>query len=324
MKTTRSTLLHWAEQGRISPEDLQRALTLTGTLPTATDWRDFLDQLLLWYGTMMLGVGIIFFFSYNWNDLGRYTKFGLVEALMIAGLIALGWLEVSRLSGKAALLGLSLLVGVLFVLIGQTYQTGADTFELFALWAAAILPWVLVARFAALWIFWLALVNLATILYYQTFDGLFGMLFAPEQLLWVLLILNTTALVLWEGLVAMGVAWLHERWAARVLATAAAGLATVLALYAILDEHGNGSLTIPVWLTLLATVYFVYRQRMLDVYVLALGMLSVIMVVTIFLGKHMLDSMLDAGGLLFIGLVVIGLSGGAGWWLKQVVAKEVS
>ena len=324
MKTTRTTLLHWTEQGRIAPEDLQRALALSGSLPTTTDWRGFLDRLLLWYGTLMLGAGVIFFFAYNWNDLGRYAKFGLVEALVVAGLSALWWLGVNHLSSKAALLGLSLLVGVLFALIGQTYQTGADTFELFAIWAAAILPWVLVARFAALWIFWLALVNLAMILYHQTFDGLFGMLLAPEQLLWVLLTLNTIALVLWEGLTALGLAWLRERWATRVLATVAGGLATVLMLYAIVDKGSNASLTVPVWLALLAAAYYVYRQRMLDVYVLALGMLSVILVVTIFLGKYMLNFTLDAGGLLFIGLAVIGLSAAGAWWLKQVIAKEIA
>ena len=47
-------------------------------------------------------------------------------------------------AGKAALLAASLFVGALLALIGQIYQTGADTFEMFAAWAALILPWVLV------------------------------------------------------------------------------------------------------------------------------------------------------------------------------------
>ena len=49
----------------------------------------------------------------------------------------------NRPAGKAALLAAALLTGGLLALIGQTYQTGADTFELFATWAALILPWVL-------------------------------------------------------------------------------------------------------------------------------------------------------------------------------------
>ena len=45
---------------------------------------------------------------------------------------------------------LSLLTGALLALSGQVYQTGADTFELFAWWAVLILPWVLVSRFSPL------------------------------------------------------------------------------------------------------------------------------------------------------------------------------
>ena len=66
------------------------------------------------------------------------------------------------------------------------------------------------------------------------------------------------------------------------------------------------------------------RQRILDVYVLALGVLSVIMVVAIFLGMQVKHSEAGAEWLLFTGLVVIALSAGGGWWLKQVAAKEGS
>ena len=46
----------------------------------------------------------------------------------------------------------SLFTGALLALVGQTYQTGADTYELFALWAFAITAWVAVARLPALWL----------------------------------------------------------------------------------------------------------------------------------------------------------------------------
>jgi len=70
----------------------------------------------------------------------------------------------------------------------------------------------------------------------------------------------------------------------------------------------------------LACAYGLYRRRIPDLYVLAGASLSVIVVITAFLGKHLIGH--DAAGAsLFIGLVVIGLSAAAGWWLKQV-AKE--
>jgi hypothetical protein len=60
---------------------------------------------------------------------------------------------------------------------------------------------------------------------------------------------------------------------------------------------------------------------MLDVYVLAGSVLSVIAIVTCFLGQHVLP-IPEAWSLLFLGLVVIGLSAAGGWWLKQIVAQE--
>ena len=65
MITTRQTLLDLAEQGRIAPQHLRQALMLSGALPTKTDWQHFLDQLLLWLGTVLVSVGVIFFFAYN-------------------------------------------------------------------------------------------------------------------------------------------------------------------------------------------------------------------------------------------------------------------
>ena len=323
MKSTRHILLDWAEQGKIAPEHMPHALSLTGVLPSGSDWRRFLDHLLLWLGTLLVGAGVIFFFAYNWQDIGRLAKFGLVEGVLLATLLVVWRFGLETLAGKAALLAASLFVGALLALVGQTYQTGADTFELFAAWAMLILPWVLLARFAALWVMWLVLVNVAAILYYQTFGGLFDLLFGTDQLIWVLFGIDTVALIVWESLAAMGIMWLRERWAPRLLATASGGLITTLALYAVLGSYGNSGVALLVWAGWLAIAYWVYRHQAADVYVLAGGVLSVIVIVTAFLAKLMLNSS-EAGGLLFIGLIVIGLSAAGGWWLKRVTNEVKS
>ena len=319
MTDLRETIIDWARQGCLRPENLRRALMLEGVLPSAADWRQFLDRLLLWLGTMGVASGVIFFLAYNWERLGRFAKIGLVEVLIVAALAFVARLGLNRVAGKAALLASALLVGALLALIGQTYQTGADTFELFAVWAIAILPWVVVGRFPALWLGWLGLVNLALTLYFQTFPGLFGVLFNPERLLWVLLGVNTVALAVWEGTAAAGVAWLRERWAARLLATAAGTLATVLAMYALFDEGSDWGLL--AWLVWLALAYAVYRLFLRDLYVLAGGVLSLIVVLTTFLGKHWID---NAGGILLLGLLVIALSAAGGWWLRRIAVEEAA
>lgn len=319
MRSNRSDIVDWSDQGRIAQDRLRDALQLAGVLPGPEDWRRFLDRLLLFMGVVAIGAGTIFFFAFNWHDLGRFGKFALVEVPTAALLVLVWRIGIDGISGKAALLLASLLVGALLALVGQTYQTGADTYELFAAWAAAILPWVLVARFPALWIAWLALVNLAVALYFVTF-GMWGMLFAPEKLLWLLFGVNTAALMAWEGLAAYGIPWLRERWSVRFLATASGGLITALGFQDIVDWHNSSHWGAPLWLVWIAAAYFAYRHWVKDVYVLAGGMLSVIVMTATFVAKQM--TMREAGSFLFLGLLVIGMSAMGGYWLKQVATEE--
>ena len=155
----------------------------------------------MWLGTIALAAAVIFFFAFNWDELGRFAKFGLVEAAILAGLLACWRVDLDGTPGKAVLILLSLLTGALLALSGQVYQTGADTFELFAWWAVLILPWVLVSRFSPLWLVWLGLLNLAAFFYFQ-------IAWDFEAMFWALFGLNTLALVLWEAAHRAGLPWL--------------------------------------------------------------------------------------------------------------------
>jgi uncharacterized membrane protein len=160
------------------------------------------------------------------------------------------------------------------------------------------------------------------VLYFQAFRGVLGILFGPERQLWLLFGMNTLALAAWEGLAQAGLAWLRERWAARLLATASGALATALAVIDIFskDDIGVGG---PVWLAWLAAAYAVYRHRIKDVYVLAGGVLSAVVVVAALLGRLTSDTRAESGVFLLIGLVVIGMSAAGGFWLKNVASEEV-
>lgn len=321
MSARRTWILEWLEQGRLQPRAVPEALRLAGVSPKPSDWRLFLDRLALWLGASFLAFSVIFFFAYNWDALGRYFKFGLVEALLVASVAAAWRLGLERASGKAALFVATLLVGALLALVGQTYQTGADTFELFAAWALLALPLVAVSRLPALWLVWIGLLNLAVTFYYQVFGGVFGLLFGTEKLLWMLFALDTACLVAWELLSRSGVGWLRERWATRLLATASGALVTWLAVWAIFEMGKVGAAGPFGHMAWLVAAYACYRHRMRDLYVLAGGVLSAIVVVAAFLSKSMV-SRGDAGAFLFIGMVVIGLSAAGGYWLKQVAAED--
>ncbi len=314
----RHTILAWSERGAIA--DARAALDVAGVLPGARDWRVFLDRLLLWSGAVSLAAAVVFFVAHNWNELGRFAKFGLVGLLLIAAALGYWRLGPDRAAGKASLLVASIFLGTLLAFFGQTYQTGADTWELFATWAALMIPWVLIGRFSGLWMLWIAIANVAIVLYFQVFPGMLGIVFSTERQVWTLFVFNTAALVGWE-LAAQRVAWLEERWAPRLLAIASGTTVTLLMILAIFDWRATSAAALiayPVWL---ACAYAAYRNLMRDLFVLAGGCLSVIVVVTAFLGKNILHRA-EGAGFLFIALVVIAMAAASGWWLKQMARGE--
>jgi uncharacterized membrane protein len=318
--SARRDILDWAEQGLIAPQDVPRALRAGGALPTARDWRRFVERLLLWLGTVLVAAGVVFFVAYNWDALGRFAKLGLVQTLVIAALGVVAWVGLDRAGGKAALLAAAVLVGALLALVGQIYQTGADTFELFAAWGLAILPWAVVGRSAPLWLLWLAVANLAVTLYYTTFGVLFGLVLGPERMLWVLFALNTLALVAWEIRGRRPGSGLAARWAPRLLAAVSGALVTVLAILDVLSWRGASGWGLIAWLGWLGVAYFVYRRWQRDLFVLAVGVSSAIAVVVTFVARHLVGH--EAGGFLIVALVVIGLSAVGTKWLRAVAAEE--
>ena len=71
------------------------------------------------------------------------------------------------------------------------------------------------------------------------------------------------------------------------------------------------------WVLWLALMYFVYRMKKPDLFMLAEGCLSIITVIVSFVGKNILDHD-EAGGFLLIAILVIGMGSGAAFWLKSV------
>ena len=315
MSRFRNEVLDWFEDGRVAPGGGRAVLRAAGMLPDAADWRLFLGRLSLWLGTLALAAALIFFFAFNWDSLGRFAKFGLVEGAIAAGLLLCWRLDLDAMAGKAVLTLLSLLAGALLALTGQVYQTGADTFELFAWWAALILPWVAVSRFSPLWLLWLALLNLAVLLYFQrSWDG--------EAMLWSLLALDSLALLLWEAAHRRGITWLRDSWPPRLVAVASGVAATSLLVWAIMDGgDGAGAALVPLtYFAWLGALYAWYRYVRPDLFMLAGGVLSAIVGTVFFLSKLMLSG--DGGSFLFIGLVVIGMSASGAYWLRSVAQEQ--
>lgn len=321
MSNDRSAIFEWAAEGRIPPSRVSDALRLAGVMPDAAQWRRFIDRLLLGLGVVLVAAGAVYFVAFNWQSLGRFAKFALAEIPIVVAIGVCWRWGLESTVGKAALVAAALFTGALLALVGQVYQTGADTFELFAAWALAIAVWVAVSRLPALWLLWLAITNVALALWFNTFGGVFGFLFGPHGTLWLLFAFDTAALLVWEVLAASGIEWLRERWTARVVATASGAAVTALAVSAVLDSGLADLWPIAAYLAWLGGIYYAYRRRSRDLFILAGAVMSTIVVITVTLADRYLTGA-NAGSYLVIGLVVIAAGSTGAWWLRRVSAEE--
>jgi uncharacterized membrane protein len=328
MRSTRSLFLHWIESGALEAHRTMAAASTVGGRPDAASWLRFVDLLLLVAGALALASGVVFFIAYNWDALGRFGQFAGLQLLIVAA-VALYWrLGTVKVTAQVTLLVAALLLGALLALYGQTYQTGADPWQLFATWALLMLPWAAVARFAPLWLLWLLLLNLSAALWYDARFGLLGIAFAArDDAVWLLFLLNTAAWAAWEA-AARRFAWLTlARWPVRLIATASGFALTHLVLRSIFDPAAPPmALAWAVYAAWLGGLYFVYRGRFPggrgDLFMLAGGSLTVIVCLTALFAHWLLKDSEPAGALLLLALLVVGQAAAAAAWLRRVHLEQ--
>lgn len=113
-------------------------------------------------GAALGGLGVLFWIAANWQALSGLGRFALLEAVLAGSLLGAWRRPVLRV--PLSLLGF-LACGGLFAHFGQTYQTGADPWQLFALWAVLTLPLCLSVCHSALWTAWAVVALTAPLLW---------------------------------------------------------------------------------------------------------------------------------------------------------------
>ncbi len=133
--------------------------------PTAAEWRAFEVRLLHAAGLGSLGAGVIFFVAANWQAWGLAGRFGLLQAGLLICVATALWQPPPARVGQAGLLLATLFTGALLALFGQSYQTGADLFELFLTWSLLALPFAVAALSGAVWAVWWVVLDVGLGLY---------------------------------------------------------------------------------------------------------------------------------------------------------------
>ena len=91
LASARSQILEWAEQGAMSPDNVRALWRSQARLPTRAMAPICVRASAVARRAALLAAGVIFFFAYNWDAIGRFAKFGLVEGLLVASVVA-AWL----------------------------------------------------------------------------------------------------------------------------------------------------------------------------------------------------------------------------------------
>ncbi|WP_131668666.1 DUF2157 domain-containing protein [Psychrobacter pygoscelis] len=201
MTQQRRTIDKLTAQGILPPEHANTAASYLEVYPNKRDWLAFFDKALLIIGVVALALALVFFIAYNWLYLGKSGKFALVEGALVLTIAAFTFLAYRRkfqLAQQLLLFIASIITGSLLALFGQVYQTGADTWQLFANWALLIVPWVVIARMPALWLLWLGLIN-ASLMLYTAVSTFFGVNYFNQAFVYLVTLtaLNFIALNLW-------------------------------------------------------------------------------------------------------------------------------
>lgn len=206
--------------------------------PSRAQWQQFALNGLALAGLTSLSAGVVFFLAANWKLMNRWQRFSLFEAGFVLCAVVAWQARAGSLQRQAGLIGLTLLSGALLGLYGQTYQTGADTYELFLTWAVLALPFAYLSRHPAHWAVWALIANVGLGLYVDTSSTTrrFALIFGHNRdvgpSLWMLMAWANVAFALAMRLLP------QAEWLSRMLLTVAA----VIGSQAIALQMGwNGS-----------------------------------------------------------------------------------
>ena len=268
-------------------------------------WHRWAMRALLVLGAVHLLAGIIFFFAYNWDELSSFSKFGLVQSGLVLSFVAAIVLRLETAAGQGMLIATSVFTGVLLAVIGQVYQTGADAWELFAAWTALTLPWALVSRSSAHWMFWIVICMTAVSLYGAQVLVALGRL-EPTELAIATGVLPVVFLACREVALRLGAEWLDESWFRRGLVVFALGS---LFFPAVVYVFSNDS-DLPGFIAFIlvtALLAYTYMKVLPDFSILAI-VTAFVTVLGMAIGARLIHETVsfDGSGQLVVGLFLLG------------------
>ena len=177
-----------------------------------------------------------------------------------------------------------MLVGALFAVFGQIYQTGANAYDFFFGWTVFIALWVFVSNFGPMWLLFLVLINISI---WQYFEQVLGHV-DEVKMLDLLLIINLLYLVALKVLAHFGKTTSVSRWLERIIVLVSISYLTFNLSFQIVDHKPMSILTILLALIILPLGIYYGRQKK-DTFFMAVIGLSIILIILSLIMKSIFE-----------------------------------
>ncbi|WP_180076738.1 DUF2157 domain-containing protein [Acinetobacter sp. YH12251] len=260
-------------------------------------------------GVALIAASFVYLIAANWLMLPKFIQLAIPKLLLLLSAVTSvyfarhAWIQQSLDTLSGLLLGLSLAV------IGQVYQTGADSYLLFLVWALLLLPWLYrpnIGVFALLCL----ISQLALFLYFKQ------SYLIVDHSWWYLLCMNI--------LTAICVTLCLKYYAA--LRFVFVAFITLMSMYCMFLYCGNGvdqyqwqylifALLLPIYLI----IYFYRQQRALETSLQTAGLAASFSILIFQWAEHILSD--SSAGLLVFALLIFAWFAVISWALMKFLPQ---
>lgn len=247
-------------------------------------------QILQIIGLALIAVSIVYLLAANWWMLPKFVQLFMPQVLLLgSALLSIRFAARERLRQSLDTVS-GLMLGLSLAVIGQIYQTGADSYQLFLLWALLLLPWLYRPNIGVFALF--CVVSQLALYFY--FKQSFWLVRAETAYLLSLNLLTGLSLIY----------ALRYYPVLRYLLIAVVVLISVFSMFRFIDSNSIWYLASVLVLALLFSAYFYTRQQQLETSLLVAGLaLSFSILIFDLTAKYLQNS---AAGLLVLALLIFG------------------
>ena len=247
-------------------------------------------QILQIIGLALIAVSIVYLLAANWWMLPKFVQLFMPQVLLLgSALLSVHFAAREKLRQSLDTVS-GLMLGLSLAVIGQIYQTGADSYQLFLLWVLLLLPWLYRPNIGVFALF--CVVSQLALYFY--FKQSFWLVRAETAYLLSLNLLTGLSLIY----------ALRYYPVLRYLLIAVVVLISVFSMFRFIDSNSIWYLASVLVLALLFSTYFYTRQQQLETSLLVAGLALSFSILIFDLTDQYLQN--SAAGLLVLALLIFG------------------